>query len=194
MFVSDYMSLIMSMLLYILYICCCFYYIWGEIQKFNAKLPAATAQLQRQAKFQAQSCQRWYEWHLNQYALSRYGHMSIVQEKCTVLNDNMNEESTKKTPPGYSKDFPLSPLVTLTCKLQPPNDINTDQLGVVECITHSKSIGLVQIHPVIMNYLLSPTFGMAPGDIVNIFSEYTDNDDVLYRAHPNYQNGGAWYD
>jgi hypothetical protein len=67
-------------------------------------------------------------------------------------------------------------------------------LGVVECTFHSKLIGLVEIHPVIMNYLLSPTFGMAPGDIVNIFSEYTDNDDVLYRAHPNFQNGGAWYD
>jgi hypothetical protein len=103
-------------------------YIGEKFHKFNAKLPAATAQLQSQAQFQAQSYQRWYEWHLNQYALSRYGHKSIVQEKCTVLNDNMNEDSTKKTPSGYTKDFPLSPLVTLTMKLQ-PNVINNDQLG-----------------------------------------------------------------
>jgi hypothetical protein len=59
-----------------------------------------------------------------------------------VLNDNQDEDPTKKTSSGYTKDFPLSPLVTcLTCKLQ-PNVINNDQLGVVECITHSKSIGL----------------------------------------------------
>jgi hypothetical protein len=46
-----------------------------------------------------------------------------------------------------------------------------------------------------MNYLLSPTFGMAPGDIlVKIFNEYTNNDDILYRVHPNFQNGGVWYD
>ena len=176
--VSKYLHAVYMLLLLLL--------IGEKFHKFNAKMPAATAQLQSQVKFQAQSCQRWYEWHLNQYALSRYGHKSIVQENCTVLNDNMNEDSRKKTPSGYSKDFPLSPLVTLTCKPQPN--------VTVECITHSKSIGLVQIHPVIMNYVLSPTFGMAPGDIVNIFSEYTDHDDVLYRAHPNYQNGGAWYD
>jgi hypothetical protein len=77
-------------------------------------MPAATAQLQSQSKFQEQSCQRWYEWHLNQYALSRYGHKSIVRQKCTVLNVNQDEDPTKKTSSGYSKDFPLSPLVTLT--------------------------------------------------------------------------------
>ena len=47
-FVSVYMSQIISMLLYLLYT--------GEkFHKFNAKMPAATAQLQSQAKFQAQS-------------------------------------------------------------------------------------------------------------------------------------------
>jgi hypothetical protein len=65
----------------------------------------------------------------------------------------------KETSSGYTKDFPLSPLVTLKCKLG-PNVINNDQLGIVECTTHSKSIGLVEIHPVIMKYLLSPTFGI----------------------------------
>jgi hypothetical protein len=46
-----------------------------------------------------------------------------------------------------------------------------------------------------MTYLLSPFFGLAQGDIVNIFTEHTDNDDVLYRAaHPTFQNRGACYD
>ena len=69
-------------------------------------------------------------------------------------------------------------------------------MGVVECTTHSKSISLVEVHPVIvMNYLLSPTFGMVPLETLSIsFLEYTDNDDVMYRAHPNFKNGGAWYD
>jgi hypothetical protein len=108
-----------------------------------------------------------------------------------VLNHNQEEDQTKESSSGYTKDFPLSPLATLKCKLR-PNVITNDQLGVVQCTTHSKSIGLVEVHPVIINYLLSPTFGMAPGDIINIFSEYTDNDDALYRAaHPNFQNGGA---
>eukprot|EP00972_Heterocapsa_arctica_P049282 7253698-Heterocapsa_arctica.AAC.1 len=44
-----------------------------------------------------------------------------------------------------------------------------------------------------MNYLRSDSFGLRPNDQVNIFTEYKC-DDVLYRAHPNFQNGGAWYE
>jgi type III secretory pathway component EscS len=125
--VSASVPLIINLVLYLLYA--------GEkLHKFNAKLPAATAQLQSQAK--------WYKWHLNQYALTRYGHKSIVLQKCTVLNHNQKEDQTQKSSSGYTKDFPLSPSVTLKCKLR-PNVINNDQLGVVECTTHSKVIGLV---------------------------------------------------
>ena len=127
------------------------------------------------------------------YPLTRYGHKSLVLQKCTVLNCAQEEDQTKSSPCYTNKDFPLSPLATLKCKPS-PNDINNDQLCIVECTSHSKSIGSVEVHPVVMNYLLSPFFGLAQGDIVNIFTEYTDNDDVLYRAHPNFQNGGAWYD
>ena len=91
MFVSAYMSQLISILLRSLF------YIGEKFHKYNSKMPAATAQLQSQSKFQEQSCQRWYEWHLNQYALSRYGHKSIVRQKCTVLNVNQDEDQIKKT-------------------------------------------------------------------------------------------------
>jgi hypothetical protein len=78
--------------------------------------------------------------------------------------------------------------------LPKPNFINNEQLRIVECTSHSKSIGSVEVNSVVVNYLLSSFLGLAyREDIVNIFTEYTDNDDVLYRAHPNFQNGGAWY-
>eukprot|EP00978_Attheya_sp_CCMP212_P032873 scaffold130228_cov36-Attheya_sp.AAC.1 len=51
----------------------------------------------------------------------------------------------------------------------------------------------MEIHPVVMNYLRSDSFGLRPNDEVNIFTEYKCND-VLYRPHPNFQNGGAWYE
>eukprot|EP00978_Attheya_sp_CCMP212_P017680 scaffold47365_cov68-Attheya_sp.AAC.4 len=71
----------------------------------------------------------------------------------------------------------------------PDNDV----AYVIDCCCHTKSIGSVDIHPVVMNYLRSDSFGLRPNDQVNIFTEYKCND-VLCRVHPNFQNGGAWYE
>ena len=158
-----------------------------KFHKFNSKMPAATAQLQSQAKFQYQSCQRWYEWQLNQYALTRFGHKSIAFQKC-MLNQEHAESDKKKRKP-YSDIFPISPLVVLKCIPIPDNDV----AYAIDCCYRTKSLGSVEIHPVVMNYLRSDSFGLRPNDEVNIFTEYKSND-VLYRAHPNFQNGGSWYD
>eukprot|EP00978_Attheya_sp_CCMP212_P046251 scaffold380368_cov43-Attheya_sp.AAC.1 len=111
-----------------------------KFHKFNAKMPAATAQLQSQVKFQFQSSQRWYESQLNQYTLTRFGHKSITFQNC-VLNRE-DAESEKKIKP-YSDIFPISPLVVLKCIPIPDNDV----AYVIDCCYHTKSIGSVEIHP-----------------------------------------------
>ena len=153
-----------------------------KFHKFNAKMPAATAQLQSQAKFQYQSCQRWYEWQLNQYALTRFGRKSIALQKCMLNQEHAESDKKKKIP--YSDIFPISPLVVMKCIPIPDNDV----AYAIDCSYHTKSLGSVEIHPVVMNYLRSDSFGLRPNDEVNIFTEYKSND-VLYRAHPNFQNG-----
>eukprot|EP00978_Attheya_sp_CCMP212_P004525 scaffold9861_cov37-Attheya_sp.AAC.1 len=158
-----------------------------KFHKFNAKMPATTAQLQSQAKFQFQSSQMWYACQLNQYTLTRFGHKSITFQKC-VLNQEDAESEKKRKP--YSDIFPISPLVVLKYIPIPDNDV----AYVIDCCYRTKSIiGSTEIHPVVMNYLRSDSFGLRPNDEVNIFTEYKCND-VLYRAHPNFQNGGAWYE
>eukprot|EP00978_Attheya_sp_CCMP212_P005526 scaffold12431_cov57-Attheya_sp.AAC.1 len=141
-----------------------------KFHKFNAKMPAVTAQLQSQAKFQFQSSQRWYEWQLNQYALTRFGHKSITFQKC-VLNREDAESEKKRKP--HSDVFPISPLVVLKCI---PIPADNDVAYVIDCCYRTKSIGSVEIHPVVMNYLRSDSFGLRPNNEVNIFTEYKCND------------------
>eukprot|EP00978_Attheya_sp_CCMP212_P038863 scaffold196836_cov78-Attheya_sp.AAC.2 len=104
-----------------------------KFHKFNAKMPDATAQLQSQAKFQFQSSLRWYEWQLNQYALTRFGHKSITFQKC-VLNQEDAELEKKRKP--YSDIFPISPLAVLKCIPIQDNDVAYG----IDCCYRTKSI------------------------------------------------------
>eukprot|EP00978_Attheya_sp_CCMP212_P031891 scaffold122251_cov66-Attheya_sp.AAC.1 len=108
-------------------------------------------------------------------------------QKC-VLNREDAEVEKKRKP--YSDIFPISTLVVLR-KCIPIQD--NDVAYVIDCYYRTKSVGSLEIHPVVINYLRSDSFGLRPNDQVNIFTEYKC-DDVLYRAHPNFQNGGAWYE